>query len=60
MSRDSRERLAKRMTKLYRVIDAIEHTPTRRKLDELHTQMRTIIASSPMTYDEDQNRETQP
>ena len=59
MSRDSRERLAKPMTKLHRVIDAIEHTPTRRKLDELHTQMRAVIASSPMTYYEDQKPEAQ-
>lgn len=60
MSRDSRERLAKPMAKLHRMIDAIEHTPTRRKLDELHTQMRAVIDSAPMTYDEDQEPETQP
>jgi len=57
MSRDSRERLAKPIAKLYRVIDAIEHTPTRHKLADLHTQLRRLIAALPMTYDEDKTQE---
>lgn len=53
MSSNSRERIEKKLRKLARIIDAIEHTPTRHALGEKLLEFKLMVGGLPMTYIEE-------